>query len=449
MSDATRPPVLPRPPDAATYQPLSAVAVAAIGVAALSAVLLVALVIAARMSGRPAVSTFVFPLALLSVTLAVAARWQIRRSEGARAGLKLANAAWWLGILCAGGYGAFYIATEWAVRRQAEEFTLEWFEKIKTGPPEAAFLYIMDPVQRRKIDGKDVQGIRGRFQRVIDAFRDSEINRLCQRSGNAAIVRPEGIKSWSHTDAGFEVHENVTLRMPDGEFGLIVAVIGTDNPELKGRQWQVKFADTGVVSKAYTRLGRMQYEIEAEGFKYLQDWTRKIDAEKLRDAYLDTLSALERQQVGDDPNPPKLADFRQGNFIKLEGQTPPADKQKEIANDILKPNMISLFTGSAMSSGIPPVLEYSAGGVQVAYAVEVRGASGQSVPATITVEVLGDELLAEMKRLRGPGWDQEPVGIPPADGKPELSRFQRSFRVKEVNVRPSAVRPGPPGAPSP
>src|SRR5262245_26908464 len=96
----------------AGYQPLSGLAIAAIGVASLTTIGMVLLAWASRSAGKPAVDMLarvLFGAALLGIALSVAARFQIRRSEGTRVGIKMANVAWWLSVLCAGGYGAFFL----------------------------------------------------------------------------------------------------------------------------------------------------------------------------------------------------------------------------------------------------------------------------------------------------------------------------------------------------
>src|SRR5262249_1282 len=146
----------------AGYQPLSSLAIAAIGVASLTTVWMLATIWAARAAGKPAINHSAFMAALVGIALAVPARIQICRSEGTPRGPKMANVAWWLSVLCAGGYGAFYLATEVAVRQQAEDFTRLWFGKVLKSPPEAAFVYLIEPSLRLQIDENDVATIRNR-----------------------------------------------------------------------------------------------------------------------------------------------------------------------------------------------------------------------------------------------------------------------------------------------
>src|SRR5687767_9343624 len=88
----------------AAYAPVSGLAVAALLISGITAFAIVALLVGARLAGKPSTATLLLVPAAVGFGLATAARWQIRRGEGTRSGLGLANVAWWLAILSGGSY---------------------------------------------------------------------------------------------------------------------------------------------------------------------------------------------------------------------------------------------------------------------------------------------------------------------------------------------------------
>src|SRR5438552_14320950 len=98
MPDTPRTTAPPPPPPtdvAAGYRPISGLAIAALGVAVLTAVIVLVIVAVSLAKGRAILAEWVVALAVLGLALSVVARWQIRRSEGTRAGLGLAGISIW------------------------------------------------------------------------------------------------------------------------------------------------------------------------------------------------------------------------------------------------------------------------------------------------------------------------------------------------------------------
>src|SRR5947209_6849434 len=96
--------------EAASYRPVSGLAVAALFVTAVAAVTVVVLWVIARVRGRPVLAWQALFVAAVGLGLAVAARWRLWRAEGTRTGLGLARVATWLGVLSFGAYGAYFAA---------------------------------------------------------------------------------------------------------------------------------------------------------------------------------------------------------------------------------------------------------------------------------------------------------------------------------------------------
>src|SRR5206468_1367325 len=94
---AVKPAPAPAPADAEVYKPLSGPAIVGLAVAVLAAVIIVVIGIVAKVKGRPVLSPYALFLAGLGLALSAAARWQIVRSGGTRAGLRLTTVGLWLG----------------------------------------------------------------------------------------------------------------------------------------------------------------------------------------------------------------------------------------------------------------------------------------------------------------------------------------------------------------
>jgi len=72
----------------------------------------------------------------------------------------MASAAFWTAVLTCAVYGAYLIAVDLAIRNQASQFSITWFDKIATAPIEVAFLSCLDPATRQSLDPEDLKGIR-------------------------------------------------------------------------------------------------------------------------------------------------------------------------------------------------------------------------------------------------------------------------------------------------
>ena len=84
----------PAPSDAVEgYRPISGLAIAALAVSILTAVIVTAVGVASKLKGKAILAPPIVLLALLGLALSLVARWQIRRSEGTRAGLGAARRA--------------------------------------------------------------------------------------------------------------------------------------------------------------------------------------------------------------------------------------------------------------------------------------------------------------------------------------------------------------------
>src|SRR5262245_49696607 len=100
MADVAPAPRHPAPTsvDANNYAPYAVLAIIALVVGIVFAVLLLALAVMAFRSGQAFIQPLMLVLPFATLILAFAGRRQILNSEGARAGLPLVNAAWWIAV---------------------------------------------------------------------------------------------------------------------------------------------------------------------------------------------------------------------------------------------------------------------------------------------------------------------------------------------------------------
>ena len=180
---------------AVVYRPVSGLAIAGLGLAVLYALIVTGIGLVAVLTGAP----FLFPgllvVAVAAGVLSGAALVRIARSEGTRAGRKLALWGLMLSLLAGLGYGAYVIATEMAVRLQAETFTDSWIALLRDGDVDTE--YLLTQFRLSEVQGKvKTVAAEGRELVVTDLdgkdwlFRASEIMRL--RRGDAE-VRPSDV----------------------------------------------------------------------------------------------------------------------------------------------------------------------------------------------------------------------------------------------------------------
>ncbi len=418
-SRAVTPP--PATPDAAaSYRPVSGLAIAALAVSVLAAVIISIVGIVAKVKGKAVLSQPLLLLAGLGLVLAFLARWQIRRSEGTRVGLGLANAAWWLSLLFGAGYGAFLAATELAVRNQAQTAADKWFSLLKDGKPELAFRLARDPGQQRSI-AEDPEAIRRRFGNAdLPAFLNSEMIRAFRNWPGKTEVRYMGVHNWDVTPTGYKVGMNYIVHNPEGNYDMLVTAQGHDDPVTGARDWQVGSTDTMIRGRQYTELGIMMIELQAEA---------------MRRAIPNWIGTLTEKKVDITP------------LVRVEGRVPTEDQKTALKQQLTNPGAISLPSGGPMAPPPRPTVSVGDDGVRLALRVEVNTqALGNGVHGTLTFKVVGDELVKELIRLQGPGWEQQPI-VPPGEHESQLLKYTYDLQPAELNIQPSAPRRAPGDAP--
>jgi hypothetical protein len=302
MAEKIQTPVLDRSEDPVRYQPLSLLAVAAILASGLLTAVVVVLTAAGLYSRKPILEPFLIVLSVGGVILALASRWHISNSEGTRAGLGLTKIALWMSLICGLCYGAYFGGNYFAIRKQANDIAMKyWFEPLKEGKVDEAYFYTIDPVQRQNSTPRDVAA---RFGDNLDRFRQQELILLLDRARQDAQVEPRGIRSWNKETVGYVVNLNYLVTTREGEYDVVLTLIGSDNKDLQRREWFVQKGRETVQGRRLTTYGRLLMELQMDGDRFMRDWLGgKSVAGREEERYLDTLPIapeLRRRKLSDD-----------------------------------------------------------------------------------------------------------------------------------------------------
>jgi hypothetical protein len=415
-------------PEAATYRPLSGLAVAALIVSGLGAAVIAILAVAARLSSKPVLYPWVLILPLAGVALAVAAQWHLRRAEGTRVGAGLAAAGLWLGVLFGGGYGAYCLATEMAVRQQARAAVGQFFDLLDKDEVERAFRLTLAPGQQQTITEDDRDGIRRRFgAQELAGFERSELVKMCRQWRGKTAVDFQGVRERDVLPTGFQMDMDYRVRNPEGHTFISIQMLGHDDPASGARIWQVQFGRTFVRDRLVNRLGRLYQEIQARSSQYLSGWAKQL----------------------------YNGEVNVSGLLLVDGKPPDSARKEVLEGQLKAPGSLTLFPGSTLRPYVPPTIVAKADAIDALFGIEARlPALGDMKPAVLTVRLTGPDLVAEVQRLQGENWAQEPL-LERANEAPELEPYKNKiqFKVIEINVTPDAPRAGPrmvqqPGEPS-
>jgi hypothetical protein len=300
------------------YRRISGFAIAGLIVAVIYALI----VVGAGLMGLSSQTPTLLPIGiqllftLLGAGLSLAAIYLIRRSEGTLTGLKMAYTGWWLSVVFGLGYVAYYAATYIAVCQQADTFTQRWFEKLKQGKVNQAFLDTQPPAQRQKVNAEDEAEIRLRFNMsgpreamggrgLLDRFLDSGLVRAVAQGGPETQVEALGVKEWDYGRSdGYTVQRTYRVTTPEVKFEVETTALGSEsrNREYEGRQWVMVFkGDTALQQPEISDLGKDIFQLRRQTREFIMQWGNKLIPNEpaktvdLRGAYLDIQGASEEQ----------------------------------------------------------------------------------------------------------------------------------------------------------
>jgi hypothetical protein len=476
MADKMQTPVLDRAEDTARYQPLSLLAVAAVLASGILTVIIVLLTAAGLYSRKPVLEPFLILLAVGGVILALAARWHIANSEGTRAGLRLTKIALWMSVICGLCYGAYFGGNYFAIRQQANDIVMKnWFEPLKEGKIDEAYFYTIDPVQRQNISSRDVSG---RFAEGVQKFRSQELVLLLDRARQDARIEPRGVQSWSKETVGYVVNLNYLVTTREGEFDVVLSVIGSDSKDLQRREWYVQKTREQVQGRRLTTYGRLVMELQLDADRFMRDWLMaKAAAGREEERYLDTVpispeqrrlklkedsvrlmlsrimvcgaqtpcglsqAMLALQFFGVDavdrllyfPNGAALA--KQIVTLEKAGDAPSQDFKNQVMPKFLQDNALTLPRIMAELQ-VPTVLEINSNEIRVSLPVllQMPLPTPYQYKGRIFVSTKDSALLKKVQELQSAPW---PAPIVVDTSATVLGDFQVNWYISEVHLDPT------------
>jgi len=302
----------PTPASSATYQPLSLLAMAGFGLSVVYALAVLvggAVSLAGHIPWLMPYWTFLIPIAVLVVCWA--ARTRIVNSEGTLSGLAFTTWGSRLAILFSITYAAYYIATFLAVRGPAIDIADDFFQKIKNGQLEQAFILSQDTNSKNMSTEAMRDQIQGRFNQPMGGvsaapgtysrFCQERFVRFLQMDGEQANTVPKGVSVWEYTKGGYHVSLSYHVATSLVEFDMKVETFGRDPKpgEGKGRQWTILFTrgETSIVPdtlKETPRGAEFARRSQKAQLK-AQEWAAKVsDVDALQPAERESLSKLIR-----------------------------------------------------------------------------------------------------------------------------------------------------------
>jgi hypothetical protein len=201
----------------------------------------------------------------------------------------MALARWglWLSVLFGLGYGTYRGATDFAVRRQAEDFLLDenkgFFAKLKTpGQINAAFLLTRPPDLREDINPNNEEQVQRLFARVLPGFVNSNLVRFIRQGGKDTEVEIQDIKTCTYREGGYWVDVEVAITTPD-EFVLYPLTVRSRDSGT-GREWFVDWNRVPERPKKVepTQRGDDLMNLRMASHQYVLEWLRKLNGANLK-----------------------------------------------------------------------------------------------------------------------------------------------------------------------
>jgi hypothetical protein len=462
----------PRSAPLAPYRAVSAWAVAGLGLAVLYTAWVLAAAAIAFRSHLPLLmnpATLVLPV--IAALLSLIGWSEVRRSEGTRVGLRLAQVGLVLSVLAGAGYATYWQVTELALSQQARDFTRQWLEQVGRSSTDeveacAAFWNTLDPARRdRSLDLNSVEvrqklasdpkefaslheGLRRRYfwgdrgqKGPLPRFFDHELIQLVRQGGTHVEAEALGVRDWqflSGTEGGYRLEQTFRLTTPEGVFEAVIPVLGKD---LERRQWQVQIADAGIRQAKLSAFGGQMRDLRFDSRRFAIDWARKLAEGKVEEAFLDTLLPEQRQPLRDRPpeevrSQPGYAAFAAGGLI--DAQDLVAEPKKELPEMVREAK--ATFGLAALGKGSPlhvaPANAMLASGWRLDtkelrfYQPFEMQAGRYHIEGRLVVATLDEALL---KKLR----EAEQAGPHSAEG-PRLGR-QASWRIVGVELEVASL----------
>ena len=264
MAEPSRPPTLPSTADEVAYAPVSWLAVGSVAVAGLFVLLLVFFGLDAFRGKKSLIMPELLLFAGVAVVLSFAARRVIRTSEGTRTGEKLTNVAWWTAVVVGITYGAYWLAIEYAIRRDARDEVQKWVGVVLQNETAQGFHRTLEPGRRAKIAPNDEAKLVAEFREPFLAFRQYDLIRLVSRNDDVKF-EPGGLRDWATRGKIVECVYTGTIKCAEGTFPIHVPLKGTEGvsgAEAGGRQWQINAGANGFIQLEKLSMTRYGWYID-------------------------------------------------------------------------------------------------------------------------------------------------------------------------------------------
>jgi hypothetical protein len=266
----------------------------------------------------------------------------------------------------------------------------------------------------------NAKAVRSRYGATeLPGFERSDVVRHSRNWKEKTRATFTGIRELQTTPSGYQVELNYLFQTPEGRYEVGMSALGHDDPTTGVRDWQINFNRSGIRrdvpnSIQHTRLGRLCEELEYECMRrFLPEWTKQLN---------------------------KSSESLEG-LLRVNGAAPAQELRAKLAQELKAEYAINVFPGNPMAPAALPEVDLRADDVRLINRVEMNAPSlGGVVPANVVVQVKGDELVKELLKLQGPGWDQQAVQ---AEWPLQLPSYKFSFQVVEIDARPGAPREGP------
>lgn len=271
MAEVSRSPSLPSTADEVAYAPVSWLAVGSVAAAGLFVLSLVFFGLDAFRGKKSLIMPELLLFAGVAIVLSFAARRVVRTSEGTRTGEKLTNIAWWVSVVVGIVYVAYWLAIEYAIRRDAKEEVRKWVASIVKGEFAQAFHRTLEPGRRVKIAPNDEGKMKAEFREPVLAFRQYDLLRLAARNPDLQF-ESGGLRDWQARGKTVECVFTGTVKCAEGTFPIHVPLKATEGLTAVdaggGRQWQINPGATGffqIERVTYTRYGWLTQLLEGQG----------------------------------------------------------------------------------------------------------------------------------------------------------------------------------------
>src|SRR5262249_9619279 len=241
--------------------------------------------------------TLVFPVS--AVVLAGIGWMQVQMAEGTRTGKQLAVWAITLSVVVSLGYWAYYAATYFVIRGQAQAVFRQYFEQIKEGKLESAFLMVTPPTMRPHEDASLRDEIENRFNvdpgqgrpggGLFNLFKENLFTHVILQGGDDVKVEPLGVTSWDFKSGGegYVVRTRYRVSTPELSYEGLVVLRSTEprGKEKRGRQWHVALNEmpAELSGLSPSEEGRNMLVLQRSASNFLGNWRGQLVSMKQAD----------------------------------------------------------------------------------------------------------------------------------------------------------------------